>query len=446
MIKGTVLLSMLLPLVTSQEIFARDGNGKPVAWWMVVKLPSQVRDASGNYIDTPCDCASPACSIADNTGRQHGLCYLYADTNNPQLRYFKDIGYDCLGQGGRDPLSQTIKQKQNATYWAYFNDQLNGISQSIDESRVCGGQSLFNAHSKGMTAFETGTGGFVLQTSTPNYPDPTPSDQFVPLGCQNDNNVQYAQHLFAMSVDDQALKTIASGWQSARLCSANYYHTMQNMLLSPSLAKLKLPVASPVLQFIYDALVNPRLATKQSVQLTWNTKVAPVKLSGLFKSHTADVPPWALVASTFNTDVSVASWWDEGYGIPTLCDGDIFSSAKESFCLNQASLNLRKDGTFQYNVENLIDATWSSSTSDKITWSLRGGQVRDGNHGKWGIATPRDKSFSNTVFFGDLNMEGFPCSTQCSGSQGGRGGTMYSINTTELHTSLVGLITNACQC
>ncbi|KDO32544.1 hypothetical protein SPRG_03019 [Saprolegnia parasitica CBS 223.65] len=444
-----VILGVWLPLAATAsppELFALDGNGDPVAWWVVLKLPSMVRGASGAYVATPCDCAPPVCSREVDPTRRHGLCYLYADANRPQLQHFRALGYDCLGQGGRDPVSQTLRQRANATHWAYFNDQLNGIALKQDKSLVCSGHAAFNAHSKGLVAFEATSGGFVLQTSTPNFPDPTPSLDFERLGCQHDNNVEYAQHLFAFSVGDAALATIASGWRAARLCSANHYHAIDNLLVSPSLRNAS--ALSGTARVVASVMVDPHLPAQPFVQVQVATKgKQSIIVHGLFKSRSAEVPPWALVATAFATDVSVASWWDENYGTPTLCDGDSYGAAAHAFCLRptESPVALRPDGTFQFNVENLMDASWTLPTG-RVTWSLRGGRVRDGNHAKWGIATPRHSSDANLSIFGDLNMEGFPCSSSCAGSQGGRGGTFFALANRELHDSLAALVTNVCGC
>ncbi|ETV89665.1 hypothetical protein, variant 1 [Aphanomyces astaci] len=458
---STVLLLHMLGLIQAsegqKEIFALDGKGQPVAWWVVLKLPWQVRDAQGKYIPTPCDCDKPQCAnvkVDVPEERKFGLCYLYADANNPRLRHFRDVGYDCLGQGGNDPVSHTLRQAKNATYWAIFNDQFNGIAEKQDKRRVCSGGDAFNAHAKGAVAFELDSGGYVLQSSTPNFPDPTiptgdSDDDFIRLGCQHDNNVEYAQHLFAMSVDGEAIKAVGRGWQSARLCSTNHYHDMSQVLASAALRhnELEHPMAA--------ALVDPDADDAPSTNVTVVTKVGSVRIRGLFKDKASAVPPWAMAAEAFGTDLSVASWWDENFGIPSLCDGDVYGAVAEAFCLKNNPLTLRPDGTFPYNVENLMQATtpWRLSCDDAaaVTWSLRGGRVRDGNHAKWAVGTPRGGSTSPTSqaalsIFADLNMEGYPCSKKCNGSQGGRGGSFYGIEDTVLHASLVGLVSDVCKC
>lgn len=84
--------------------------GPPVAWWAVLKLPSHVQSPDGpeaRVVPTPCDCPAPDCSNVPTRGwpaletRATGLCYLYADSKHPQFRHFRDVGFDCLGQGER---------------------------------------------------------------------------------------------------------------------------------------------------------------------------------------------------------------------------------------------------------------------------------------------------------------------------------------------------------
>ena len=83
-------------------------------------------------------------------GRGNGLCYLYADANNPTLRYFQDVvdedgnPLECLGQGGRDPLSETMQKGINnrenygskSVEWAFWNDELQSLASSY-YAEVC---------------------------------------------------------------------------------------------------------------------------------------------------------------------------------------------------------------------------------------------------------------------------------------------------------------------
>jgi hypothetical protein len=402
------VLLLVVGRVAAAPVRALDGLGRPVAWWAVLKLPSHVSGET-HVAPTPCDCAVPDCSNVPTAGRPElqeratGLCYLYADSTAPEFRHFREIGYDCLGQGGNDPLSRTLKQKEGdgndtAPYWALFNDQLNGIAAAFspdgleDPKRVCGGGDQFSAHAKGAVAFRgDATGGFFLQTSTPNFPDPTLNESFVRLGCQTDNNVHFAQHMLAMSLGDSELVELGRELQLARLCSANFFkdEPLRDLLASASLFEDGPKQENSSASMFYHALLDPELPEQQPtdpLKAEFRLKLAKDDLGGglkpyvfeplaagqhleevpaneevlvLVKSPRAAVPPWALVADLLDSDVSVASWWDGNYGIPTICAGDVYSNSPHEFCLNDppTGVELNSDGSAPYNIENLLEAT-----------------------------------------------------------------------------------------
>lgn len=424
-----ILGALLLAAARSQEsseIFALDGHGAPVAWWAVLKLPTHARvDGRSEPQPTPCDCPPPDCSNVatrelNTSARATGLCYLYADAKNPTFRHFRELGYDCLGQGANDPVSHTLRQMskrqhqdEKPPYWAYFNDQFNGIAQSYEpkpsarekkERDICSGGSHFSAHAKGALGFHEATGGFFLQTSTPSFPDPSKTagdDEFVRLGCQADDNVLYAQHLLALSLDMPNLNALGAQLQTARLCSGNYYRddlhdllastsfyadgsnasefgALYTALLDPALAVVdqssvghielkqsqsleeKTTVKTPVFLPIYSDsmmltdVVNPRDSAKEEKE----------EVLVIVKSPRATVPPWALIADILQSDVSVASWWDGDVGIPNICAGDSYANTPNQFCLNNPAhgVHLSADGTAEFNVENLIEASYVDQT------------------------------------------------------------------------------------
>nr|CCA19597.1 conserved hypothetical protein [Albugo laibachii Nc14] len=485
-------------------MYALNGFGKPVSWWFILKLPAHIhRSENASSERTPCKCSSPICgsTIDSVQDRSHGLCYLYADSENPSLEYFETLGYDCLGQGGNDPLSHTLRQMNTSLsfrdrFWAYFSDQYDRLS-TVFPGAACEQSSRFSAHAKGAVAFDAKSGGFYLQTSTPNYPDPSDLHSFTPLGCQKDNNVLYSQHLMAVSLDQDGIDSLGKALQAARLCSANYYDTrnedlkerivsssfrqayqdptnefyenarmMGGALLDPALEsisqsreavlKLKQPEAykstqdldgSAVYQYLPggEILVLPDFAKGAFPGGNWSVQL-------IVKSPKAEIPPWAIVAQVLEEDLSVATWWDESVGIPTICASDQYSMTPFEFCLNDRvhGVFLNANGTAAHNIENLVEAKWTtdSTKNDTVHWHLVGGRQEDGNHAKWGVTTSRFGVVApdSKVIFADLNMEGYPCSTTCHGSQAGRGGSFFILSQPVLHQSLVNLVSKACQC
>lgn len=75
------------------------------------------------------------------------------------LRYFKDVkdasgqALECLGQGGRDPLSETLAKglyadgaanlNSASVEWAFWNDEFQATANSYDQVRSAGGSLDF---------------------------------------------------------------------------------------------------------------------------------------------------------------------------------------------------------------------------------------------------------------------------------------------------------------
>lgn len=373
--------TMVIERVGSMKIAALNGLGQPVDWWFVLKLPQQVVNEKGGATTVHCNCSS-TCGKKNNV-RGSGLCYLYADSTTPELKYYHELSYDCLGQGKNDPLSRTLQQFetfQNASHWGYFNDQFYGLAHEQNKSRQCSEYSSFNAHSKGAFQYDSNDGGFYLQSSIPNYPDPSAAPAFIPLGCQADDNVLYAQHVFAVSINATEMEKLGQVLRSAEICSFNFYSTIDRVFAESLISQsLQYPDDMTRNSSIYQAFVAaPTVSTTAQTQIFTAFNQFPIEI--ISKSKHTHVPPWALVAATFQIDLSVASWWDGAYGIPSICARDNYRSSQESFCLvDQAQqMHLSATGDALYNVENLIQARLPNT---RLKWNLFGGQGPARNHG-----------------------------------------------------------------
>jgi hypothetical protein len=471
------------PLTNAAPLNALDGFGKPVTWWVVIKLPSSLLTASdyfgddvltrgdlknnwvsnGNdefgfmrmintgkkkcsgdnytYCNTnddckkkggtcqfpstftsrmasckacgPMECAKCAPEGLKNLykdevakppkkgsplsvkSRSAGLCYLYADSNNPKFTFFTSMkspsgetkSYECLGQGGNDPLSQTLRQiyipakkKKPPPKWAFWSDQSYqpadswrgstsfpeslGTSQNSENAiypHPHSGCSRPGAHSKGVIAYDD-SGGFLLQSSFPMYPDFSfMSDSkpgFVKLGCQLDNNVSFAQAAFCFSFPNSEAPKLQSMFKSALICSngsptctpAAADSQNSGYGITGSLMKCQSDDLGPD----WKAAMNYGNYKKGSDTVTVNASVngvnganskgTPVPIQVVAKSQYDTQPPWVIVAQALDSDLSVASWWSPDYGAPSICKDTDYNRATNKFCLKQSLDIVSSDG------------------------------------------------------------------------------------------------------
>ena len=348
-----------------------DGKGAPVDWWFILKLPQ----------GAPCACATVPCGKVD---RMTGGCYLYADSSTPTLRMHTALGFDCLS-GPNNPATKTLSQA--ATQMLVWNDQAADTSVP-DKYGECD-----RAHSKG-AAYMGDTGvGFILNTSTPNFPDPDSST----LGCQATNNTLVSQHMFCFSVDAANMGMWRDAVTAARLCV----------------------IASK--NFEYDARPTLQLPTQEVALQTLGG--LPIKL--LVKSAVDDYIPWDMVASKLGADLSVLSWYAYPRMAP-LCAGT------PSPCLSGGATAAARSVSIVTKV-TLPDKSFS--------WCGRGLPNKSSNHAKVAVSTGADP----WVVAGSMNMQG-TLNEKCNSSQLGRGGEFYAFKQPELHASLKALFTACDAC
>lgn len=569
---------------TPTYINALDGNGEPVLWWFVMKLPSSVltmktgywgediltegdlkdnwyhsNDAysfmrkiknkyenDGTYFEFMSACGS--CKDPDCTGddapqglkdlrkkhplsvknRGKGLCYLYADSKNPQLRFFTQCKtkdnkpWSCLGQGANDPLSKTLRQifqSQKDTQWSFWTDQ---IYQSSDSwfgdtpfpGSIGQNQSTKNtvyphphagcgrpgAHSKGALAFND-TGGFFLQSSFPMYPDFSFKGQpgFVKLGCQLDNNVNFAQSCFCCSLPRSEFSSLETILKSAMLCSyrsptcdpeasdsTNSGVGINTDLLQCQSTNLDSGVKDSL---SYGNFMRGADSKDITLQISGGDSSVKETVTVVAKSQYNMQPPWMIVANALKSDLSVLSWWSPDYGAPALCKDTRYDDATNAFCLSQGpdissggGLNIEQPlwpflddsknpgdlidvhGHPKYNIEMILSLKFEEDnipgindvlttnpkkplTDKSIGFFTLGGVFDAGNHIKLGLSTPSDKGTNeNWVVFGDMNHEGYPGTTDCSKSQFGRGGLFFGLKNQTLWQSLESSINKVCAC
>ena len=563
----------------SRPLAARDGFGNVVDWFLVIKTPqatfpaAQVDEVLAKYgalgvkslnisRTDHCTCSDPECPASANTsvgiGRGSGLCYLYADSNNSTLRWYTEVtetvrsGADatmprtlgCLGQGGNDPISWTLRQlnglrDSSDVEWAYWNDQYEGLSDS-QYSHVCGYSAYSNeslpyktctnatgaatcgkrckhfasgyrpcssdadctsgdaceqiqckqralphwgnicgspdAHAKGALAFRRDSTGFYLQSTTPNFPDPsltsivgTPG-----FGCQLSDNTKFGQSFFGMTLKASTFRDVLGPTLgNARLCSTGTNscargkaghigdwmctseHTrgsdwsMLDRAFTGNSTAFKTSTSALLHTAAAEALAEEEaFSTTERAQVPGHARngggdASSAVIHLVVKAESDEIPPWLLTASEIGTDLAVSSWLENGYGGPSICKSDDYSRATRQGCVvdRNVSIELSRSGGAAYSVENALAASIDINGQGRA-WGLWGDLgLPITSHAKFAVGSSRPWFIS-----GDMNQQGWPCSKACNGSQLGRGGTFLGIYDEALHSSVVDRLHLVCAC
>ena len=154
-------------------------------------------------------------------------------------------------------------------------------------------------------------------------------------------------------------------------------------------------------------------------------------------------------------------------GTPIYCSGLDYSHATNEFCLKDYRYSKEaekvndkfqylKDGKLSFNIERIMGLTVRDipdprTKGKKVERSFvqYGKLWYVGNHGKYGISSPRDsksKKQKKYVIFGDMNGGGFPAAKICQANQFSRGGLFFMIQNDELWDSLEDMVDLVCSC
>ena len=474
--------------------------------------------------------------------RGSGVCYVYADSSNPTPKYFRSVTnkkgdkvLDPLGQGYNDPVSQTLNQLFNSyrkphVHWSFWTDQMyqsgdsyygtagsktgpefdlqnpyanplpgDGSESGTVYSHKGAGCSAPGAHSKGVVC-STEEGGFWMSTSIPMYPDFSFAGigEHIKLGCQLDNNVSFAQHMFCCSLNGKYiqrmlihLKDIMSCGLQSPTCKVNtfggfnYGYGIDTNYIMEKQKRLNMYQCSSIQghedpeditekdlfwrELLESAGSFEYSPTGKSQISKLSTSVNKINIQVIAKASADTRPPWAIVANFLKTDLSVSGWWDNLNGTPSYCAGRDYTHSTNQLCLNsysdiedKSSLSLLSKNSPKYNVERIIGMTVNDIPNPAYpTHPSHGKEVSKtisrsfmqygklwyvGNHAKWGISTPRNTKNPHLVVFGDMNGGGYPASQKCDANQFGRGGLFFAIENEELHQALVKMIELVCAC
>lgn len=372
-------------------------KGHPVSWWFVFKL--NAKSFPG------CEGGSRSCPFGGevqttSTYAKFGQQFVFATSEHPNL---EDGTGGCLGDSSQDPVGASFDEIYNGNfYYVIWNDQPYGDPKirSCTSKGNCGSPW---GHSKGIVAWNDAGEGFVMQVSTPSWPEagsakfPRQSDGNT-LGCVKDNNVTFSQHFFALRLSKDDLSLVLEGLANASVVTDPENRQIVNNGGPSDIQSL---VKSLGKQSDSQALVEGTLSS-----------------GVLFVSKPSDlnVPPWQMVSAQLGgVSLRTATFWASPK-IPSTADDTVPDCWDES---------LGTPGP----VEIATSGTWKQTSFD-----LTG--TPGGNHAKIGVSISGSNPY---VIFGDENQQG-KLSGKCQSSQNGRGGTFYVLTNSELSGDVRSLI------
>jgi hypothetical protein len=365
---------------------------KPVTWWFVYKFNAQTFPTCDRDEDAERKCLFGGKPAPYNNSQQ----FVYASSEKASF----SKGNGCAGT--TDPVAATFKQIYSGKFnYLVWNDQFYKDPKiRACNSDSCGGRW---GHSKGVLAWNESGEGVIIQVTTPSWPG-VASGKFDrksgnTLGCiKRPNNVQNAQHFFALKLSPQDLLDVLDA--------------LVNSSVVTDIQKLELVSVGGSSKEVRDRIekLGHKSDSTEFHQYRLSSKV--LLISKPSKLH---VPPWQMLSSVLGSvDLKAATWWASPQ-IPT-------------------TNGTKKIGCWDETLENEPGAVEIATTGkwDGKEIGLKGGQ----NHAKIGVSTSGSRHLS---VFGDLNQQG-SLSGSCSSSQNGRGGMFYVLDNEALFDDMTKLL------
>lgn len=372
-------------------------KGHPVMWWFVFKLNAKSFPACGGA-NRSCPFGGQVQTTA--TYSKFGQQYLFATDEHPNL---EDGTSGCLGDSTQDPVGASFDEIYNGNFfYVIWNDQPYG-DPAISACTSNGNCDSPWGHSKGIVAWNSDGEGFVMQVSTPSWPEagsanfPRHNDGNT-LGCVKDNNVTFSQHFFALRLSKDDLGLVLKGLANASVVTDPGNRQVVNNGGPTDIQSL---VESLGKQSSSQALVEGNLSSG---------------IRFISKPSEMHVPPWQMVSAQLGgVGLRTATFWASPE-IPTTTDNS------DPGCWDES---LGTPGP----VEIATSGTWKQTSFD-----LTGAE--GGNHAKIGVSTSGNNAYA---IFGDENQQG-TLSGNCQSSQNGRGGTFYVLTNSQLSGDIHALI------
>jgi len=373
-------------------------KGNPVMWWFVFKLNAKSFPACGGATRS-CPFGGQVQTTA--TYSKFGQQYVSATSDHSNLQ---DGVSGCLGDSSQDPVGASFDEIYNGNYYyVIWNDQPYG-DPSISACTTNGNCDSPWGHSKGIVAWNNDGEGFVMQVSTPSWPEagsakfPRRDTDGNTLGCVKDNDVTFSQHFFALRLSKDDLALVLKGLANA------------SVVTDPQNRQVVNNGGPSDIQELVESL-GKKSDNESLVEGTLSSGILYIS-----KPSNMNVPPWQLVSSQLGgVSLLTATFWAD----PEIATTDDNTAPG---CWDEA---LGTPGPVQIATAGI----WKQTKFD-LTGSP------GGNHAKIGVSTSGNNPY---VIFGDENQQG-ALTGNCKSSQNGRGGTFYVLTNSELATDIHSLI------
>jgi hypothetical protein len=397
-------------------------KGKPVDWWFAYKFNSQKYEGEKPFVGCGAGSGTRVCifdkkgtKVNPKVGANFSQQYVFATSAAGALAQ----GKGCLGMTLTDPVGATFDQIYNGSpFYLIWNDQFYNdpkIDGCAGAKGECGAPW---GHSKGMLAWNEAGEGLVMQVTTPSWPasgsKKFPRKAGNTLGCvTTQNNLNNAQHFFALKLDKDGVKAVLEGLANAGVVTSQGNGQVVRLGGPDDVRALAEKVGDK------PKKIAPDKRTPDDVKIVQKSLTKDVML--ISKPSNLNVPPWQMVSALLDgTSNRNATWW---------ASPQIYSTRKSTTirCWEGAlTSGNKKPG----DVVVALDGSWDGH---KI--KLIGGS----NHAKIGVTTSGAKNYA---IFGDLNQQGTinPKKGKCDSSQNGRGGLFFVVENDKLFETLSGML------
>jgi hypothetical protein len=394
LVAAAVLVAM--PAVSAEAPVPLLAQDQPVDWWFVYKFNAAT---------------SPGCG--DNSGPR--LCPFGGSPQKyrPSQRFAfaakgkgkLEQGKGCVGTTTRDPVGATFDQVYNGNFnFVIWNDQF----YQDPPMKICGKANCTGSwgHSKGLLAWNDDGEGFVMQVTTPSWPGagskkhPRKKASGNTLGCVKINNVQNAQHFFALKLNRSDLVEVLKALANA------------SVVTNPDSSQIVRNGGPAEVRDLVDSL-GKKSDSEEFIKTRLSTGVTLIS-----KPSNLNVPPWQFVSYLLDSEGErTATWW----------------ASPQIYSTNNTT-PIRCWGIPQFDRQPGPVAIATTGQWDDESIGLKGGQ----NHAKIGVTTTGDKHYA---IFGDLNQQGTIAPPKCERSQNGRGGLFFVVEDKPLFDSVSNLLT-----